>query len=99
MRQIIINFFISFFLFLGFCDSVEKPFNNSDEEMKKSVTFPPLFFLGKSFLAENQNVGIIGKGGSEKIVGATFVEFQTFAKFGNGKWKIANGEVRFLNVF
>ena len=44
-------------------------------------------------------MGIVGKGGSEKIVGATFVEFQTFAKFGNGKWKIANGEVRFLNVF
>ena len=67
--------------------------------MKKSVTFPPQFFLGKSFLAENQNVGIIGKGGAEKIVGASFVEFEPFAKFGNGKGKIANREVCFLNVF
>ena len=67
--------------------------------MKKSVTFPPQLFLGKSFLAENQYVGIVGKGGAEKKIGATFVEFQTFAKFGNRNRKIANGEIRFLNVF
>ena len=43
-------------------------------------------------------MGIIGEGGSEKISAATFVEFEPFAKFGNGKREVANGEVRFLNV-
>ena len=44
-------------------------------------------------------MGIIGEGGSEKIIVTALVEFEPFAKFSNGKGKIANGEVRFWDVF